>query len=462
VASLFCIFETNPSESSQFLSAYLSADILLVLSTYIITALTLLFFIKSRKISPNIKILLVFSAILGFTPYAHKIDIGDRTITGPLEEFIEACQLYNTEIKAYKAEARKRKQNIAFIETKSLDLSEDQLFVLIIGESTNRNHMQLYGYHRETNPILTSMKDQLLIFTDVISSHTDTLPVLENALTFANTDNGRKYYQVYSIIYIARAAGFKTYWLSNQYPVGIWDNTATIMGKTADETIFVNFTDKSTKWARSKFARSFDEKIFHPFDIVLQEKYKKKFIVIHLMGAHVRYDQRYPSTFEKYNTDINTGDKKKSKMISEINTYDNAILYNDFIVSQIIKKSKIMSNQNNIVSSVIYFSDHGEEVFDSKDFIGHHWSRISRHQVEIPFIVWTSERFKEVRYECYEAMAKNIEQPYVTDNLIHSILDILGITSSQYKAKSSLFNFKFLPKKRIVIGKDYDLELRTQ
>src|SRR5690606_14130732 len=95
-----------------------------------------------------------------------------------------------------------------------------QTYVVIIGESTSARNMGLYGYYRNTNPLLTEIKDELLIFNDVISPHTHTIPSLNKMLSLSNFENPDVIH-CGSIVQLANAAGFSTYWISNQQPIGI-------------------------------------------------------------------------------------------------------------------------------------------------------------------------------------------------------------------------------------------------
>src|SRR5699024_8242642 len=112
----------------------------------------------------------------------------------------------------------------------------------IIGESTTRNHMGIYGYYRQTTPLLHQMRDSLLIMKDVITPHVHTISALENILTFTNLKNYNPKENA-SVIQLANQAGYKTFWISNQRPVGINESIPTLIGYASDKKIFLNTND---------------------------------------------------------------------------------------------------------------------------------------------------------------------------------------------------------------------------
>src|SRR5699024_4361655 len=105
-----------------------------------------------------------------------------------------------------------------------------EIHIVVIGESTTTWHMQLYGYHKETNPLLTEIRDELFIFDSVISPHTHTILSLEKMLSYSNYEN-QKPERNASIVQLANQAGFTSYWISNQRPIGFHESVATNIAK---------------------------------------------------------------------------------------------------------------------------------------------------------------------------------------------------------------------------------------
>ena len=200
---------------------------------------------------------------------------------------------------------------------------EAGVYVLVIGESQNRAHMQAYNYHRATTPWLDSMKNDknMLLFTKAYSCHTHTVPTLLYALTAKNQYNNIAVKNAVSVLEVAEAAGFETVWLSNQVKYSAWDTPVTSIASEANQQ----------KWINSTLGESTNTDYFDGKLIEELEKIKitdKMLIVMHLMGNHGSYEQRYPKAFEKYDGK-NTIDK-----------YDNSIIYNDYVMSQVYKRAR--------------------------------------------------------------------------------------------------------------------------
>ncbi|WP_158655433.1 phosphoethanolamine transferase, partial [Helicobacter marmotae] len=189
---------------------------------------------------------------------------------------------------------------------------------------------------------------------------------------------------------------------------------------------------------------------------------QNRFTILHLMGAHTRYESRYPSDFKRFRP----GDIENAPPFAKkptIAAYLNSLLYGDFILNEIIKHFESLD------SIVLFFSDHGEEVYDFRDFIGHADSKISRFMVEIPFIVYVSDVFIQKHPDIYKRLKNAQNQRYMNDDLMHTLLDIAGIHLKGYESKRSLISkdTTLLNQRIRKVGnkehtKDYDGELKEQ
>ncbi|MFO7745076.1 MAG: sulfatase-like hydrolase/transferase [Psychroflexus sp.] len=321
--------------------------------------------------------------------------------------------------------------------------STSHTYVLIIGESNARRQMGLYGYERETTPLLSQIKDSLWVFNNVISSEAHTIPSLQDALIFKDIENQSES----TIIQLFNQADFKTFWLSNQRPVGLYETLLTKLSKASDQYIYTN----TTHWGS---VTPFDEVLLPHLDKVLKDKSSKKLIVLNLLATHGNYALRYPQSFNHFKSDPPTEFRSKDNF-KVINHYHNSIYYVDYLVNSVINKVK----SNGDKSYVLYFSDHGEEVFFDKDFVGHNDSDIpTRSMFEIPFFLWTSPEFDSV----YNFEFKP-DRPYSLSSFIHSLSDLSQIDFSKLETQKSIFSEDFKPKKRIISnGIDFDLYFERQ
>jgi heptose-I-phosphate ethanolaminephosphotransferase len=212
----------------------------------------------------------------------------------------EDIALFLVEGKAYREVLAKynpsRKDILKVTGLDKVSSSFDGNIIVLIGESTARHRMGIYGYFRETTRNLTRIKDDLYVFTDVISSDSYTTESLSDALTFGSRNNNRPLYDLPDIITVAKKAGFFTAWLSNQNAAGVWDDTPSAMGREAD---MLKFHDPASG---KKFVRTvFDEQLVASLDKLLLERTdKKKLVFLHMMSTHFPYCDIIPDTYEDY------------------------------------------------------------------------------------------------------------------------------------------------------------------
>lgn len=442
------ILQSNQSEVDGFLSTNFSFYKVLIAGLYWVFGFYLLIKEKSKDINKWKAILnsalfiLIVATIAYKSTYAELEDIYPRVHS--------AFFRYHKETAIINEYLKKRELSNEKINAEPFNTIKKQLYVLIIGESTSRNHMSIYGYNRDTNPLLKS-RDDIFIFNDVVSAFSNTRRQLASSLTQANYKTVDSFYVYPSILDIARSAGFRTYWISNQEPLGFVENQVTLFSKLANETYFVKL---ESRFANTKNNIPYDEALIPLFKNVLENDENKKFIILHLMGTHMPYKNRYPSPFNVFNN----GNSHKENIINE---YNNSILYNDFIVDSLFKVIDHYS-QGNTISGAIYFSDHGQEVYDlPSNYVGHGSNPTNRYQVEIPFIVWLSETFKEERQLDFQDISGTTNHSFMTDDLNHALLNLMGIETPLLDKEKSLFSKNYKPKKRILYGQDYDLEMKN-
>ncbi|HBT79048.1 MAG TPA: hypothetical protein DEA67_02545 [Selenomonas sp.] len=316
--------------------------------------------------------------------------------------------------------------------------------VFVLGESTSRNHMGIYDYDLPTTPKMSKRyaNSELQRFTDVISPEPQTIPVVERLFTFYDNESEGKWYFYKNIFDILHAAGYRTVWLSNQEPSGIYGNVPHAYAERCSEYEFTTIEGSHIH------QNGPDENILPLLDRHIQMPAEKNFYVLHLMGAHAQYTKRYPQAFSHFDADDENGKNEAQKQARA--AYDNAVLYDDRILDQIIER---FENEDAIL---IFVSDHGEDVYDDGEHIGH-YPNGSLHQFEIPMLIWTSERFKNAHPDIQAKIDDAVHRSYMTDDMIHSLLDILNIKTPEFDRTRSIFNSDFREdRKRICDGRDYD------
>lgn len=303
--------------------------------------------------------------------------------------------------------------------------------VFILGESTSRHHMQLYGYPLPDTPRLAQREKsgELLAFSDVISPHAGTMAVCKTLFTFYNNETPGEWYDYQDIFDIVKKAGYHTAWLSNQESSGFYGSIGRVYAERCDEGRFTMKTSHTID-----LTERYDEQVLPLLDQSLRSAGERNFFVVHLMGAHEDFKRRYPAEFNVFRAENETGDTQEHRQIRA--EYDNALLYNDYIVDQILQR---FEDKNAVV---IYVSDHAEEVYDLRNVSGH-GDETSSYQREIPMLVWTSASFRAAYPEQMERIRAAKDRPYMTDDMIHTLLDLLAVETPEYDASRSIFSQSF-------------------
>jgi heptose-I-phosphate ethanolaminephosphotransferase len=320
--------------------------------------------------------------------------------------------------------------------------NEPATLVLVIGESTNRQRMSLYGYPRETTPELDKLKDQLSVFDNVITPRPYTIEALQQVLTFADEENPDLYLSTPSLVSMMKQAGYKTFWITNQQTMTKRNTMLTTFSQQADEQVYLNNN-------RNQNAAQYDGDVIEPFNKALADTAPRKLIVVHLLGTHMSYQYRYPPTFNKFTDRQGVPAGVRDDQVPTYNSYDNAVLYNDFVVSSLIK-DYAKSDPNGFL---LYLSDHGEDVFDSPGHgtLGRNEAKPTAPMYTIPFMAWASPKWRETHDWNFVG---DLSRPYSSSHLIHTWADMAGLSFDELDRSKSLVSddFKSRP---LLIGNPY-------
>jgi heptose-I-phosphate ethanolaminephosphotransferase len=314
-----------------------------------------------------------------------------------------------------------------------------QTIVFVIGESLTRNNMSLYGYERKTTPSLDTLRDELFVFKDVISGSYMTASSIIRMLSPASILQPDNWKNNPNIIQLAKAAGYKTYWISNQMA---YDGWATLLANQTDKAIFTNRGDMISE-------SSYDGAVLPHVHHALQEAAPLKLIVVHLLGSHFYYYLRYPEQFNLYNrandavsTSMHTAGRAQW-VIDTRNVYDNSVAYNDMVIGNLVSDIKLTTQTP---AKFLYVSDHGQEVGHNRDFARH--SAIDKTGWEIPMLLW-SNRSVHLKKDVIEA------RPYQTDRLDATLLGLMNIKSPFYHANDDILGNSFISRPRLMEGVTY-------
>lgn len=454
------VLETNSKESSEYLSTFLiKTPALIYLSIISLSFFTLIFslfkwgkhfVIKNKYFKTFVNALLFYS--ISVTLLCSIQNIMELQELTPLDTLIYSIKENSN---AYQ-DVKKLKHVSAGIKTPITDNSSDiESIVVIIGESFSKHHSSLYGYHRKTNPILENLQKNgnLFVFTDVVTPQNLTSEVFKYILSFKSQDDSTYWADNPLFPTIFKKAGWESIFISNQIVKQDgkpWElhMRSYLNNKVIEEQSFSE---------RNKKLRQYDIELTEDYDSIKKNPTSKHLVIFHLMGQHLKYSERYPKQFSYFTIDSIERNDLKTVHQQEIADYDNATRYNDYVISEIIKRF----NEKDAI--VIYFSDHGEEVNDYRIQLERTQEpvitkNIARYQYEIPFIIWVSDTFKIRHPEIIENIEYSVDRPFMTDDIPHLLIDISGIQTQWFDPSRSIINDEFnLHRKRLLRdGQDYN------
>ncbi|WP_297915868.1 phosphoethanolamine transferase [uncultured Campylobacter sp.] len=486
--TLDALVQTTPKEAFEFAHAFLNFKLIaafLALLIFVFAALRLRVSQRARmKLCRAIKLafllsLLVFAAHAAFKSYVAKsskmrasIIIALNKI--PIYNFAFVTKDYfGADFKSVR-ELQAGYQSIYASHSHKTTPNRISNVVFIIGESLQRNFMSLYGYYLPTTPNLQALEQSgnLIAFSDVVSPGAKTNDVLKYVLNFGNyeSEKQRPWSANLDIVNLARLANYETFWISNQERYGQW---AVASGASAQMTDHSDFTNQIPVY---KYAYSLDEVMLPSIKNfksgakrsplarkdessaaeVNGTQKKDKFFILHLMGSHPSYEFRYPKSFAKFSAADISREPLDEGQKKELAHYLNTVAYNDFIVSEIYK---IFASDNTLI---VYFSDHAQSLYQYRGKLIH--GGINRFTLEIPLIFMASDKFKEQNADLWARIAAAKDRPFLNDDLIHAIAEILEMTDlPEYDPARSVINADFnASRPRIIEGVDYDKVYRLQ
>lgn len=322
-----------------------------------------------------------------------------------------------------------------------------QNIVLIIGESYNKHHSQLYGYEKETTPRQVELEKsgKLVKFNDVITPWNLTSFVFKHLMTtYCYGDDGDWCdYPLFCQLF--RAAGYNVRFLTNQFLNHAKDAVYDFSGGffLNDEVLSnaqFDVRNEQTHLWDEDLLKDY-ERLAAPHDSAIYAKGKGTLSVFHLMGQHVSYRIRCPRSKHHFNPEDYDLPKNSPKEKRNIAYYDCAVWYNDSVVDRIVDRFK---NEDAII---IYFPDHGEEVYGpgSLHSCGRkHTTNITRNiaeqEYEIPMWIYCTDKYCEKHPEVAKAVKDAANKPFMIDAVSHMLLGLAGIKTEYYKPKYDLLH----------------------
>ena len=339
-----------------------------------------------------------------------------------------------------------------------------EVYVMVVGETARAHNFSLYGYPRNTNPLL-SKTPGIKAFPNVTTQSNTTHKSVPMLLSAASAEDFERLFHEKGILAAFKEAGFHTVFISNQLPNHSFID---FLGEQADEHYFLKKEDASQ-------GNHYDEDLLQKLDEILpladasssahyHYRYRKLFVVLHSYGSHFNYQERYPSSFAYFKPDSRSEAKPENRR-DLLNAYDNTIRYTDYILHGIIERLQkwegVQAKTDGVygqpTSAMLYTSDHGENIFDDERCLFLHAApKASDYELHVPFIIWTSEGFSKQYPDILKALGENrSKQVQSSLSAFHTMLGIGGIQTHYRQDEYSLASDKYHPVKLFYLD-DHD------
>ena len=302
------------------------------------------------------------------------------------------------------------------------------LTIVVLGETSRAENFSLGGYDRETNPRLK--QDDVVYFPKTTSCGTATavsVPCMFSNMPRAHYDEELAHHQE-GVLDILQRAGVQVLWN---------DNDGGCKG-ACDRVPHQNVTNLNLS-GECIAGECYDDVLFHNLDSYIDNLQQDGIIVLHTIGSHgPTYYNRYPAEFKKFTPTCDTNEIQSCTQQQLTNTYDNTILYVDYVVDKAIKL--LQSKQDRFTTSLVYLSDHGESLGEDGVYLhGLPYSIAPDTQKHVPMLLWLSPDYQQrygVSSQCLQQQAKTND--YSQDNLFSTLLGLLGVDTREYQAKDDL------------------------
>ena len=475
---LLLVGETDEREASEFFSSYFTSDLifssvgllLLVMLIHILTT-----FLKKVKLSPAISykvtvakqiinhsyhilggVCLVF---LGWAieSSAHNkkemVQMFSLDTIGSVEHELTTSDCAQFYLPVYRLAFSIFSNELASQQVDRLIEAKDKMsvdscsfkspnIVLIIGESYGKLHSQQYGYFMPTTPrqIKREKSGLLVPFSDVVAPWNLTSFVFKNVFSLHVVGEKGEWCDYPLFPSLFRKAGYHVTFITNQFLPKAKQAVYDFSGG-----FFLNHPELSAAMfdSRNQQLYRFDRGLLDDYDKNQQQhNTDHNLIIFHLLGQHVKYNQRFPSDrrhfkaedYEKKRADL---DGKQRNVLAD---YDNAVLYNDSIVDAIISRFEDKE------AIIIYMPDHGEECYEgNRGFICRNHSAaidydLAHYEFEIPFWIFCSYKYAAKHPDIYKEIIGAKNRRFMTDALPHMLLYLAGIHTKDYHAEYNILS----------------------
>lgn len=307
--------------------------------------------------------------------------------------------------------------------------SAPTVLVIVVGETARASSFGINGYIKDTTPFLN--KENIINYNNSFSCGTATaesIPCMFSDVTHDDFDldeiRSRE-----NVLDALKYANVDVLWRENNSGCkGVCERVE---------------TERMSILTSNEFCKGdecFDESLLINLDERLSNINKNTVIVMHQQGSHgPAYYKRTPEEFIKFKPQCMQKDVHECTQEEVINSYDNTILYTDYVLSKIIAALK--KHENHLNPAMIYMSDHGESLGENGIYLhGLPYFMAPDEQIHIPFVVWLSKSISANKSIDSACLRENSESRHSHDNLVHSVLGLMDINTQTYSNEHDVFS----------------------
>lgn len=474
--SLRLFLETNAGEAGEFLTAYLSGDALWrTLLWYLPLIVANVWLVRSKWVRRGalpsscawvVNLLLTGVLVYSCFPWASekaKFVKFYRQSTTQTAETVRWQTFYTPFFRllySYRM-LQLADRDLVNLKNKMHHLQIDSVsyrcptIVLILGESYNKYHSQLYGYSLPTTPhqLRLAVEDSLVVFTDVVSPWNLTSNVFKQLFSTHSLGEPGSWHDGVLFPSVFRKAGYRVAFLTNQY-----QNVNRQSSIDFNGSFFLNDPEMDS------LCFDFRNRIIYRYDRAFIREYRKfrpsghDLVIFHLYGQHQKYDYRFTEKDVYFTVDSLKKRRNLSRQKKQIVAdYDNATRYNDDVVRRIYR---YFVNDDAVV---IYLADHGEEVFDQSLMFGRTPADpliplTAHYEFEVPMTMWFSPSFYQNHPDVVRAARRASSRPFMSDDLSHLLMGLAGISCPYYDVHRDLLHDSFRVSRPRLLKNKYDYD----
>lgn len=421
------VLGSSPDEMSWFLRQYAWMSIVCVIVGVGVICLFRKVFLRTveKSMLPTRMSVALGVLILAFFGWKNNLFHGVLAFRGSFENqmYVTHFVLSTYERWGELAELAQMKTSPWLPDNVRVDAS-DEIGVIVLGESATRSRWGLYGYNRDTTPCMDARRDELIVFSDLVTPAGTTDRAMRYIFTTCRV--GAELDLRFTMAQVLNKAGLHPMLYSNQERWADWCGDESFDFAGCESLVFMNEQGETNK---------FDD-VLMPYLQDYLQKNRRGVCFLHLIGSHEPAFEKYPHDGAPFDTGKSDYNSSNNPQLGN-NHYDNSIWYTDKILEQIVCKLETLHRP----CWMAYFSDHGETP-SAKG-----WRTMTDRDLwDVPFVIWTSKEFVERHSQILSGLRRAAQLPLQSDQLLYGLLTLSGVEGVGNCPEEDFLNEKFVPR----------------